>query len=289
MTSSTESTTREIIKVGIDFGTTYTSAAFYRHHVTDGNAGRLPGEVEDRNIHRVIFTSEEAVKSELAWSSDDNRWLWGSEVDDGINNYDLPDSSCIQMIKLGLDSSDHTRCYRNTISRRIEELPDNVRVSEIELITIFLTNLMKYVRTKIEDTLGRIGGASILEGADLEYVFCVPAMWDFKHKQKMVEAISEAGVKITELDLVSEPEAAAISMLHRELRSCAGNSQLVQQRVMGMSPFCVIDIGGGTGVWNALSSEFKANILKQDFITYFVSVAQDGTMQLNEGTMGSGK
>lgn len=183
MTSTQHNTNRQVVKVGIDFGTTYTSVAFFLLNVTDDRTGLLPGDVDYRAIQRVIYEGNEAVKSEFAWNENEDSWLWGQQVDRSIHDGDLPDSECIQMIKLGLDSSAHTTVYRDHIARRIAELPEDRQVSEQELVSLYLEELLIHAQRKIGDTFRRAGEANILERAEFEYTFCIPAMWDSNHSQ----------------------------------------------------------------------------------------------------------
>lgn len=76
-------------------------------------------------------------------------------------------------------------------------------------------------------------------------VLTVPAAWSIKTKETLREAVQEAGI-FTRVDMVSEPEAAALALFHD--RTDAGT--LLQTGDI----FTVCDAGGGTVVSSAMNS-----------------------------------
>ncbi|KAL4230966.1 Heat shock 70 kDa protein 12A [Mactra antiquata] len=82
---------------------------------------------------------------------------------------------------------------------------------------------------------------------DIKWVITVPAIWNYKAKQFMIEAAIQAGIEAKHVVLAHEPEAAAIYCKHIEVcraEDSAGNAIL--QCFKEGSQFMILDLGGGT-------------------------------------------
>ena len=206
-----------ILKIGIDFGTTNSAVAHALLNRDEANSDSISRRLPIERLRNVLFDGEKEVKSQLAWDSDDKCWIWGNEVDRSIHNGDIPESSRITMIKLGLDNTERTRYIREQLMQKLNDLPTECHQPSIEdLISIYLERLFKYAKDKIISSRRKRGLYDVFEVAKVECAICVPAIY-FKLgvNQSMISAAERAG--IPNPTLISEPDAAAHFMMQTEL------------------------------------------------------------------------
>lgn len=256
---------------GIDFGTAHCAVVSCEiTAVTDPHP-----EMIDR-MREVSFWGERSVKTQLAWHPKRKEWLWGPSVDICINNRDIPESSRLEMIKLGLDNSTHTQLYRTRLQEKINNLPTECNSPSCEdLISIFLTRVWDHVKSRMA---AKIGSSAVLS-AD-KVALSVPASWDYDIVAKMIDAAIKAG--IPNVELASEPEAAAVCLTLQRMNSLGTTSLGCKEA------FLVADIGAGTGVNKcSFQSLERPPNWSQDFITY-IAENQEGLIKMAEGVTGAG-
>jgi hypothetical protein len=231
-----------ILRIGIDFGTTYCSVAFAR------DAGSVNvREVGKFRLQRFVSVrdgSETQVPCEMAWSPSHHRVIWGSEVDRQTEDNDVVESARIKYIKLGLDRTAQTEKIRGMLRNQLLELEDQgVQSATVEgLITKFLESLWRFAQAKIREKY-------LPEDPfrwKVETALAVPAIWKQEAVDKMLRAASDAG--IPNPYLVSEPSCAAHYLLQREQEQI---DDPLQDGTLALESwideaFCVADLGGGT-------------------------------------------
>ncbi|KUL89263.1 hypothetical protein ZTR_03713 [Talaromyces verruculosus] len=169
--------------VGIDFGTTYTGAAWAETrraddiHVIDTWPSRLGSNEGESSVK---------VPTQLRYTPQGTEW--GFQIPPTVERN--------HWFKLGLQE-DKT----STAGEKSAE----------ELTTDYLGEVYKHVLYTLEQKIG----AGILRTIPIEFCLTVPAIWSEAAKEKTLRACQKAGLKsASEIMLASEPEAAAISALH---------------------------------------------------------------------------
>ena len=106
----------------------------------------------------------------------------------------------------------------------------------------YLTRIIEYI-TKEE--FPKRFGAKFLKNQKMSYIITVPAIWSDKAKEQTKQAALTAGIKMDDLELITEPEAAALycATLCEEVDLEQGDH------------FLICDAGGGTVVCSLFNSE----------------------------------
>jgi molecular chaperone DnaK (HSP70) len=148
------------------------------------------------------------VPTELRYTSEGTEW--GFQIPSIVDRH--------QWFKIGLNDK--------TVSSTAGKTSD-------QLTTDYLAELYKHLMYTLEQNIG----ASLLRSQQIEFCLTVPAIWREAAKEKTKVACQKAGFKTsTEIHLVSEPEAAAISALHG----------LDPHGLQVGESFVLCDAGGGT-------------------------------------------
>lgn len=239
-----------ILIIGIDLGTTYSAVAWNTFEKFNGPITAIPGQMSAKELKNLLFVEGGyAVKTQLAWDNRYDCWLWGPQVDQAIEDERLSESDRIDMIKLGLDTSPYTSSIRERLAIKIDSLPPRAGDRSVQaLITVYLEKLYNHAKHNILDLLKGAGYDDVFERNNVKCAICIPAMWfhDMSVAEKMRSAALDAG--IANVELVSEPEAAATYMIHEELKPFENNQGRVPEQTDTKGPFLVADVGGGTGV-----------------------------------------
>lgn len=243
--------------VAIDFGTAYSSVVYY-HYRPDQVPNFTPGTLILSHLKDVYFEDSNQAKTELAWNPSISDWVWGNDMDHSVNNRQVKDSDRFRLLKLGLEGLDYTTVHRK-LSKQISQLPPESHVSSVyDLVVIYLRRLYEAARVNIEAQVGKVGHRSIFDIADVECVLSVPAMWDMQMNSKMVQAAAEAGMP--HAWVVTEPEAAAIYMLHEEpQRQSVFGPRVIHEHGPEGIPLLIADVGGGTAVSDLYFVTFSPN------------------------------
>lgn len=153
-----------------------------------------------------------------------NSIKWGFQVDDyGLRH---------QWFKLDLDPH-HSRGI-SELSRQYPDqhaLPPGYSASSEKLCTDYLRALREHT----EKVLGHKLPASILKTTPIEYIVTVPAVWSDAAQAKTRNCAQDAGMG-RDLQIISEPEAAAIYALHA----------MDPHSIEVGDTFVLCDAGGGT-------------------------------------------
>ncbi|EFX04491.1 hsp70 family chaperone [Grosmannia clavigera kw1407] len=212
-----------VLIIGIDFGTTYSGVAW---------ATPYDFEQEQINlIHSWPGMGLEKGKAPTELCYEDGQVYWGYEVP--------ADADAVQWFKLlllreddlspALANSEHVRRCRRMLHDQAK--------TPVDLVADYLRLLWAHVL----DTISRDRGDAAVAGMRLHVVLTVPAIWPGYARQRMEEAVSQAGILDarpagpTELTLVTEPEAAALATLYNSATACRQGDVVI-----------ICDAGGGT-------------------------------------------
>ena len=115
--------------VSIDFGTAYSSVAYYidPRPADQRNRTLALGKIPLSGLHVVRFDRDAQVSSQLAWSRDSGTWAWGTAVDELVNSGEISESERITMFKLCLESSDIAQSTRKRVKAQFDKLPPLAR------------------------------------------------------------------------------------------------------------------------------------------------------------------
>ena len=159
---------------------------------------------------RLNLTADNAkTPTEIHYSYSNGETTWG---------YDIPpDREAIKWFKLLLVSeSDLSPDLRNSTQiQRARQLVRESGKTPVQVIADYLRLLWAHATNDII----RDRGEPAFKGSRLKVWITIPAIWQEDARQRMVEAAQQAGMLQyrpageTTLDLVAEPEAAAMAVL----------------------------------------------------------------------------
>ena len=202
------------LRIGIDFGTTYCAVAYFLGS---------PNSSETMTNSIIYFSGKREVKTQIAWIKRKETFAWGYEVDHVISRHEIPEQDRIEMLKLGLlTKSENAEDVRNTREIRSKQAAQLQRLSGAQgkphwtiedLITTYLEKLWKYIEGEIIARF-RKRDTNVFTSAEVTCAISVPAIWNLEMCEIMINAAEAAG--IPNADLVSEPEAAAASVLQEQ-------------------------------------------------------------------------
>ncbi|KAL9101421.1 MAG: hypothetical protein Q9163_003313 [Psora crenata] len=234
------------ILIAVDFGTTFSGVAWAQTRRPDVQTIII--QWPDSTTGGLEGVSSDKVPTELRYEQDQVRW--GFQVDDyGLRH---------QWFKLDLDPtqsrgiSDLSREYPDQ-----HALPPGYSASSEKLCADYLSAL----RTHTEEVLKHKLPASIIKTTPIEYIITVPAVWSDSAKAKTRSCAFLAGMG-KDLQIISEPEAAAIYALHA----------MDPHSIVVGDTFVLCDAGGGT----------------VDLISYTVSELKP-ILKVQEAASGSGR
>jgi len=232
-----ESTSQEFhsnleIVIAIDFGTTYSGVAFGWFNPQDNRRSIASLAEAIQVIKSWPFSgsgeTKEKIPTVLSYIKSGTP-LWGGYV----KSYH---PGQVRHFKLGLDKDLETHYTSDgplfSLTTLQCSLSDAVAV---DYASDFLKCLLSYVK---ESCLPEQLTADFLRNQPISYVLTVPAIWSDNAKALTREAAERAGIPPDRLELVTEPEAAALFCATKNLE-------------MGLQPgdrFMVCDAGGGTVV-----------------------------------------
>ena len=262
---------RTKLRIGIDFGTSFSAVAYTYNEWTAGQnvTVHTPEERLLSKLQTVRFNGADQVRTQIGWPKGRREYSWGWQLDKDILNEEIMEDDRITMLKLGLDTSVVTEQIRKRQQEQLLRIPSQPTIQD--LIGIYLQKLYLYAKARILDRWGTGTTYNIFDGALVECIICVPALWTPEMNEVMIEAAITAG--IPNPDLVSEPEAAAALIIQDQSeRPIAVASQAdgrqenliinVSQLMTALKDrrklndyscqfhdsFLVADVGGGTGV-----------------------------------------
>ncbi|KAK4087199.1 hypothetical protein Purlil1_8497 [Purpureocillium lilacinum] len=214
------------IIVGIDFGTTYSGVAW-----TDSGDCENIRIVSNWSTSMRNCSNTEKVPTALRHDENGNVTGWGYGVP--------PRSQSVRWFKLLLleekDVPKHVRC--STQFRAAREYQFDHKLDPVDMAASFLKHLWEHSLNLITRELGK----ELVDKSRFHIVITVPAMWPLYAHGRMRQAAQKAGLlaehqgRETRLNLVSEPEAAALAIV----------SSLCKKSTVG-DTLVVCDAGGGT-------------------------------------------
>ncbi|KAH8174888.1 hsp70 protein [Sarocladium implicatum] len=214
--------------VGVDFGTTFSGvAAVYTSTPDDieiiktwpgGN-----GITSDKVPTEIAYDIPSSTHTTADTSSDGPNVKWGFQF--------RPEESRLRCIKLFLDRSQKLPFYVSPLdtAAQLKRFGKNV----VDAVSDYLTQ----VHAHTMDTLTRRYGESFMASTKVEFVLTCPAVWSDAAKNTTLQAAERAGMgSRTEIQMISEPEAAAVYTL-----------KAIQPNHLNVGDnFIVCDAGGGT-------------------------------------------
>nr|POE77908.1 hypothetical protein CFP56_09551 [Quercus suber] len=212
---------------------------------------------------RFNFTSDSAkTPTELCYDTTDGKPAWG---------FDIPaNKEAIAWFKLLLVDQDKLpEKYRESKQlMRARKLAADASKTPVDLVADYLRLLWKHTL----DSIKRERGDVAVDGSPFRVWLTVPAIWDAISCSRMREAAEKAGILSfrsagpTVLDLVAEPEAAALAVLD-DFRKAPNVQDIISYTVLNVDPVglqeCVEGQGalcGAVRIDEAFLSMVKANL-----------------------------
>ncbi|KAI5837493.1 hypothetical protein DFP73DRAFT_568263 [Morchella snyderi] len=213
--------TTHCLKVGIDFGTTFSGVAYIDTAKPDNVVSIMTWPGEARNF--------EKVPSEISYNAAGEVHKWGYEIKEKEER--------LAWFKLLLDPTQYTsqNPSSSALSRTVDLLPEGPRPKEpVHVVSDYLCCLKKHMLATLERSYGEV----FMNAIPIKYTLTVPAMWTDTAKALTLDAAVAAGLgSKDEIELMSEPDAAAAWTILKEIQSTHFKRGDV---------FVVVDCGGGT-------------------------------------------
>ncbi|KAK4211458.1 hypothetical protein QBC37DRAFT_446139 [Rhypophila decipiens] len=213
----------KFIAIGIDFGTTYSGVSW----AFSGSKPHRIHEIREWPTHRSYNGGEVQVPTQIHVESG----KWGYQV--------TPDMDAIKWFKLLLlhdDDIDDDEIRNSPILQRARTQVSQAGMTPTWVVGMFLKRLWEHTYAQLKTIVP-------VDSMPLRVAITVPAIWPAHAQAAMREAAAIAGITKpraigkTRLDLVQEPEAAALSsLLERNDLSDMKEGE----------SFVVCDAGGGT-------------------------------------------
>lgn len=234
------------ILIAVDFGTTFSGVAWAQTRRPDVQSVII--QWPDSTTGGLEGVSSDKVPTELRYEQGEVKW--GFQVDDyGLRH---------QWFKLDLDPTQSRGI--SDLSRQFPDqhaLPPGYSASSEKLCTDYIGA----IRAHTEEVLKFKLPSSIIKSTPIEYIITVPAVWSDSAQAKTRTCAAAAGMG-KNLQIISEPEAAAIYALHA----------MDPHSIQVGDTFVLCDAGGGT----------------VDLISYTVTELKP-ILKVTEAAMGSGR
>ncbi|KAK8016695.1 hypothetical protein PG993_014884 [Apiospora rasikravindrae] len=250
---------RTAMVVAMDFGTTYSGACCG----LSGARGRSQTPSLDiiRGWPAINASNRDMQKVPTRiYYGENDEVRWGYDIPIGVKP--------VEWVKLLLlDKADLPDYLQNsTHLQEAQAMLDRLGKDATTVTADYLRPFWNHILKKLDS----IRGAGLMESTPIRVVLTIPAIWTENARNRMRIAAERAGIlddRIsgeTTLKFVSEPEAAAISVLHSEIGG--------RPDVKKGTKFNITDLGGGTA----------------DSISYEVVKATKYNIKVKECTVGSG-
>ena len=206
------------IVVGIDFGSSGVGYAYaFSNNITNIISSDFNGQSKDKKVPTEIILDTN-LEDVLAF---------GEKCKDYIIAYDKNNYMYFKNIKMNL----YRKIYKIKSTNGTE--------ADIEFI---ITKILEEVSKNAVNQIQKKNNMNI-EKKDIKWVVTIPAIWEEKSKNIMINASKKAGLinEYTDLSLflALEPEVAGIYYN-------SPNISFAQQNINGGKPYIICDIGGGT-------------------------------------------
>lgn len=223
--------TKRTLVIGIDFGTTFSGVSWL--FCVPGRLPDQPQIVRKWPSQFAKNNEQGKVPPAVYYDKDTGGMSWG---------YNIPsDVKPLQWLKLLILKhsdwpGDHAQSTRLVTTMA---MLDDLNKTAVEVIADYLREIW----THSLDAIKRAKGRNLVEATPIHVVLTVPAIWKEYARDEMRKAVDEAGILRnrlggpTTLELISEPEAAALSTI----------PELGDQGDLAVDDsFVVCDCGGGT-------------------------------------------
>lgn len=225
--------------IGIDFGTTYTGVAFaHSGNITGDDAARIAENVDViKQWPNTQGAFSEKTPTVIAYHKDPPTWG---------GNVRPRDDPQVAYFKLGLQPNVGAHYLLRSVHNPQSSLPfldpnwkhpKLPNKTAVDFAADYLTCVHKYVK---EVYFPKQFGNVFLQNQQISYVITVPAIWKDSAKSLTRQAAVRAGIPERKLELITEPEAAALycATMCREVDLNDGDC------------FMICDAGGGTVVYS---------------------------------------
>ncbi|KAL1835623.1 hypothetical protein VTJ49DRAFT_6307 [Mycothermus thermophilus] len=271
MSSPKKEQTGNTVIVGIDFGTTYSGVAFTWSNkiermevITSWDSDLHSTSDEEKTPTAISYNS----KGEVSWGysipfePEQGKWFKLLLIDEK----DLPDE-----------------IRGSTKLKEAREYLKKHNKTPISVIAEYLRLLWNHCNQRIIETVSR----AVVNYSKFHIVITVPAIWPQYARVRMREAAKDAGMLTkriageTRLDIISEPEAAALATLSDMEGRCdvqvgdtfvvadcgGGTTDIISYEVINISPMAVKEcVQGQGGLCGAVFvDEAFVQILKKKF------------------------
>ena len=230
-----EEESKSTFVIAIDFGTTYTGVAyaFYNKDEQGTDTRRIAEKLEVfKSWPNTVQHNADKTPTIISYHTDPPTWG---------GNVKPQHSPQVAHFKLGLQPKIREHYSKSgSIPSTLAYLDPNwvnpvSGKSAVDFAADYLSAVRKFV---IEEALPRQFGKEFLKTQQISYVITVPAIWKDSAKSLTRQAAERAGIPRRRLELITEPEAAALY--------CATISKEVD--LDDGDRFLVCDAGGGTVV-----------------------------------------
>jgi molecular chaperone DnaK (HSP70) len=232
--------------IAIDFGTTFTGAAFCLLSGVDKST-TTPDAVKLNEKIKVINTwpyalqgAMEKIPTILAYREDGQLAGWGCQVRETQKIRVMHFKLGFQPVRIhyrAFSTTDQTSGLGGFLHNPDWEHPNMPGKKAVDYAADYLSCIRRYIVDEHLRSNAELGSV-LLRNQSVSYVITVPAIWTDKAKDLTRQAASRAGIPESRLVFIAEPEAAALY--------CATISKEVLLRAGDR--FVVCDAGGGTVV-----------------------------------------
>ncbi|XP_052814320.1 heat shock 70 kDa protein 12A-like [Mya arenaria] len=217
-----------MVVAAIDFGTTYSGYAFkFRGSDKICSLSTFSGSTITNKAPTVILFDKDENFNSFGYQAENMYAKLAEETNHKGWRY-------FRWFKMDLQRGPTQKKLRVTTTLRDDQ------GQPMNIIDVF-GGALKYLKDELMETL--LASAPRTEEKDVKWTITVPAIWDDAAKQIMVLAAEKAGIAFEHLQLVYEPEAAAIYSINEYSTAYDPRQRDIFKTD---SNFILIDLGGGT-------------------------------------------
>ena len=208
--------------VGVDYGTTSTGMVEWVHFLSShtklniaqiGVSYALAGNSQHEIIPIANWPQNRSglkAPSQVTYAGSHGQSLWGFEIHPGMQTF----SWTKLLLDPTLDRDDfQVETLEVASALGILKLPEDRNAEEV--VTDFLRHVYRHVYDLLMENLPRV--MMSLDSVPIEFWVTFPATWSEVAQSRLIRAASNAGFGSRNSDrifTVSEPEAAALAVLH---------------------------------------------------------------------------
>ncbi|PKY02863.1 actin-like ATPase domain-containing protein [Aspergillus campestris IBT 28561] len=190
--------------IAVDFGTTFSGAAWAQ--VSNPEKHFIINQWPYNATDSLDGMTSEKVPSEIAYQYGDSgpKYLWGFQIPQSMPRHQWLKLGLSKERKLGLGS--RLSCSHQDIRR----IPGPYHSSSEALVVDYLSGLRDHIFSNFKRQIG-----SSFDDKNAKFIITVPAIWSDHEKMKTLSCAEKAGFGgVSQVRVISEPEAAAMHSLH---------------------------------------------------------------------------